>query len=368
MIEELYKKTGSGPEVKIELPGENRFNNNDNKLINNELYYVSTINGKSELHIFSFTDNKSRKLCSLGRWNPMDGWLADMKFINDEFYVVLHSGDLTMGSEDLYKLENGVLKEITGVKEFISFDVEGKFLYYTDFHPILYCTENLFRMNMETGEKQTLAEKEFTYGISRTVHEQGGTSYTASNSFYIKDGYVYVLGYKENDPGDKASVYKISLDGQTKNKLTPPVKTFWLVDQAIYYLDSSTGYLATVDLEGNNKKTLVDKSILDLKFFDGNIYYTVGKDTGTGARLGKLYKYNLSSGQEIKLSNQSVSEFLIGKTGIYYKAEGYDLGLYKIGANGQSICLVDDTISSFLLTDSGVVYTMRYMEGIYTVE
>lgn len=260
-----------------------------------------------------------------------------------------------------------MLREIAGAKSFIDFDVEGGFLYYTDFHPMNW-TENLFRVNMETGEKETLGEKDFTYGISRTIQDQGGTSYSSNSAFYIKNGYIYTLGYKESDGEDRASVYKISLDGKTRDKLTPPVRTFWLVDNEIYYIDLDTGYLLSVDTEGNNKKTLVDRSIIDLKFFKENIYYTAGRNNGTDARLGELYKYDIPGGNEIKLSDKLVSEFLIGETGIYYKAEGYDLGLYKVDENGTNVCLVDDSIDSFLLTDTGVVYTMRYMEGIYTAK
>lgn len=363
-VKELYKKTGSDPEVKIELPGETKFSNS--KIINNELYYVSIINGKSELHVFNFSDNKSRKLCALGQWNLDDGWLGGMEYVNNDFYIVLHSGDSTMGSENVYKLENGLLKEIAGAKSFINFDTAGEYFYYTDFRPMFF-NDNLVRVNMKTGEKETLGEKDFTYGISRTL-EQDKSSYSGNSSFYIKDTYIYTLGYKESDQKDKSSVYKISLDGKNQTKLTLPVKTFWLLDNKIYYTDLSTGYLVIVDLEGNNKKILVSKRVIDVKFFDGNIYYLASNDNGTNVRLGKLYKYNLASGQEVKLSDKSVSEFFVGKSGVYYKSEAYDLGLYKIDAKGKSLCLVDDSVYSSLFTDTGMVYTLRYIEGIYTVK
>ncbi len=364
-IQELYKITGSQKEVKIELPGEENFINS--KVINNELYYIAKNNGKIELDVFSFAHNKSRKLSGLGQWNPEDGlggWLGSMKYLNNEFYIVLHSGDNTMGSEVLYKLQNGQLTKITGAKSFISFDTAGEYLYYTDFQ-FPNAVDNLFRVNIKTGAKEKAGEKGFTYGISRTI-EGGGTSYSSNGSFFIKDGYIYTLGYKDMDQNAKSSVYKISLNSKTQRQLTSSAKTFWLQDDTIYYLDLSTGYLVKVDLEGKNKKTLVDKRIMDIQFFDGNIYYTAANGSTTNAKSGRFYKYNIASGQEVKLSDQSVSQFFVGKAGVYYKSDGYDLGLYKIDAKGKSVCLADDTIDTALLTDAGIVYTLRYVDGVYT--
>lgn len=363
-IDELFKKTDGKQEVKIELPGEERFGNY--KIINNELYYVTVINNKSELHVYNFAENKSRKLCTLELWYPDDGWLSDMKYIDNEFYIVVHSGDWTMGSEALYKMENSMLKRITGAKSFISFDKAGEYIYYADFTPMFNAADNLYRINIKTGEEENLGEKGFTYGINRTIEEQGGVSYSANSALYIKDGYIYTLGYKESDSEDKSSVYKISLDGKTQIKLTLPAREFWLIDSEIYYIDLSTGYLVRVYLEGNNKKTLVERKLMDINFFNGNIYYIADKDTGNTGSLGKLYKYNISNGLEIKLSDKLVSAFFIGKAGVYYKSEGYDLGLYKIDAKGRSACLVDDSIDIALLTDTGMVYTLIYKEGIYS--
>ncbi|MDD4753069.1 MAG: DUF5050 domain-containing protein, partial [Desulfitobacteriaceae bacterium] len=132
--------------------------------------------------------------------------------------------------------------------------------------------------------------------------------------------------------------------------------------------DLETGYLVRVDLEGNNKKTLVEKRIINIKFYNGNIYYTAIKENDKNAELGKLYKYNLISGQETKLSDKSVSSFFVGSAGVFYQAEGYDLGLYKFEENGRSLSIVDDTVYSALLTDTGMVYTLRYKDGVFTAK
>ena len=358
-VGELFKKAGNQQEFKVALPGEEDLRNS--KVINNELYYISKNNGKSELYVFNFTNNKSRKLCALGQWNPEDGWLGNIKYINNELYIILHTGDVTMGSDALYKVENGQLKEITGAKSFINFDVADGYFFYTDFG-MFSTADNFFKVNMKTGQKEGIGENGFSYGIFR----EGG-SYTGNSALFIKDGYIYTLGYKESDPKAKSAVYKISLTDKTQIQLTQPAKGFWLVNNAIYYLDLSTGYIAMVDLQGNNKKTIIDKRIVDVKFYNGDIYYTACQDSNTDAKSGTLYKYNINNGQKIKLSEQSASEFYVGKAGVFYKSDGYDLGLYKIDAKGKGVCLVADMINTALLTDAGLVYTLRYVEGVYTV-
>ncbi|MDS1030140.1 DUF5050 domain-containing protein [Bacillota bacterium LX-D] len=357
----LYEKTGNKQAIKIELPGEESFTNC--QLINNELYYFSKVNGKNELHVFNFASNKSRKLCTIEQWNPGDGWLGDMKILDKDFYVVLHSGDITMGGESVYKLENEQLKEIAGGKSITNFAAAGEYFYYTDFRFMTNTADNLFKLNLNTREKEKLGINGYTYGIFRTIDEQG-VSYSGNSPFYLEDGYIYTLGYQESDEKDLPCIYKISTDGKTQSKLTEPAQKFWLIDQTIYYIDLNTGYLVRADLEGNNQKILVAKKVIDCKFLDGNIYYTVNKYNNTD-NLGKLYKYNIASGKETKLSEQSASEFFVGKAGVYFKSDGYDLGLYKIDAPGKISCLVADSIDTALLTDSGIVYTLRYQERVY---
>jgi hypothetical protein len=269
--------------------------------------------------------------------------------------------------ENLYKLENGELKEIADGKSFTHFDVAGDYLYFTVFHPMANWANNLFRINLITGEKENLGDPEFTYGILRKAHDDGSVSYSGE-SLYLDEENIYTLGHKESDPLDQSSVYKISRDGTVQEKITPPAQRFWLVNKKVYYEDSTTGCLVQTDLEGNNRKTITDKRVIDVKFFNGNIYYTAAKEDRGNLRLGELYKYNIAEDREIKLSDKPVHDFYVGKAGVYYNGAGYELGLYKINAQGKNTCLVEDSLYTTLLTDSGIVYTLRYEDGIYFLQ
>ncbi|NLO89435.1 MAG: DUF5050 domain-containing protein [Clostridia bacterium] len=292
--------------------------------------------------------------------------MKDVKYINDKLFVVLHYGDLTMGAEAIYRVENQRPTQIVQGKEITNFDVDGDNLYYTDFRFMSQASGNLYKVNIQRGDTEKLGDPEYTYGVFRLVDENG-ISYSGDVSFNLRDGFIFTLGYQEDNQEDKPGVYKISVADGNHQKLAGSAKTFWLVGRDVYYIDLTTGNLARVDWDGNNHETLVSRKVLDIKFHDGSIYYIASKDRNTGFPLGQLYKYSLAAGRETKLNDKMVSQFYAGRVGVFYKAEGYDLGLYKIAADGSSICITDDSVENVLMTDAGPVYTLRYEKGVYTV-
>lgn len=362
----LYKKEGNQPAVKVELPGSEKLHHR--RLINGELYYVTVINGKSELHVYNPGDEQSKKVCSLGDWTANDGWLADVKYFNDdELYIILHYGDLTMGSETLYRVEEDRIEEIVRVKTMGAYQIEGNDLYYLDVN-FMSTNDNLFRLNLETGEKERLGQEGYAYGIYRSVDGWSTGYHWSDTGLCLRDGYIYALGYPESDLEVPTAIYRISTVDGSHEKLSGPAQAFWLEDEILYYVEPGTGNLLKADLEGNNQEVLVNRPVANVKFHGGNIYYIASSGETTDPQLGYLYKYDLSRGQEIRLSKTLISDYEVGKQGIFYKGEGYDLGLYKIEAGGNHVCITDDTVDMMLLTDEGLLYTLRYQEGIFRAE
>ncbi|WP_373231901.1 DUF5050 domain-containing protein [Cohnella sp.] len=364
-IDKMYKKADGQKEVQVQLPGTLDLENR--RFINDELYYVSMVNNKWELDVFNFANNKSRKMVELDQWVPRDGWLEDIKYIDNELYIILHYGDGTMGGETLYKVVNGTLKNVVYAKNFINYIKAGEYIYHTDIHHMSVGDDNLNRVDMKTGEVTSIGQPGYAYGIYRTIEDQGGIRFSGNGALYIKDDYLYTLGYKDSDPKDEGSVYKINLADQTQVKLTSAAKQFWIEDNKIYYIDSKTGYLGRVDLDGNNNQILVERKAGHVQFFNGSIYYN---DNLSGGFFdpGELYRYDIEDEKEVKLSDKPVSSFFVGKAGVYYVSNGYDLGLYKIDAGGHNVRFVKDSIDRGILTDAGMVYTMTYKEGIYSVK
>ncbi len=363
VTEELYRKVEGQKEAKIQIPGSPVFATA--RAIGNELYYVSVVNHITELHAFNFADNSSREICAIEQWNPMDGWLADVTYVDNELYINLHYGDLTMGAETLYKVDQaqGSLQEVMRTKSLIEFAKDGDYIYFTDFMFMSGPADNLYRLNTKTVERTPIGESGFVYGVHRTI-ENGGVGYSSSGALYVRDGYLYTLGYKESDLTDESAVYKINLADRTQVKLTSPTKQFWMVNDRIYYIDASSGYLKSVDSEGGNQQTLVERKVLHVEFYNGEIYYSANAN-GAGSNLGSLYRYNIANEQEVRLSDKSISSFYAGKAGVYYSSNGYEPGLYKIDEGGHNVSLVKDRIDRAILTDAGMVYTLVYEEGIY---
>jgi len=361
----LYKKVANGSEVKVDLPGEE--NLYQRYIIENGLYYASVVEGQSALYRYDLLTGRPERICALQEWSPDDGWLGGVKNIDDKLYVLLHRGDLTMGYDTIYSLENGDLKEVAGGKSILKWDIRDNEFYYPDFNFMGNPTNNLYKVNLASGEEENLGDQTYTYGIFRDVAPDGSVSYSGGEAFYLAGDYIYTLGYQDADQEDKPAVYKISTSGRDHWKLTGPVKTFWLVDDEIYYLDLATGYLVKTDLEGQKQEILIEQPVSAAEFTEDSIYYTVST-SDAGDTLGKLYKYNQSDGKTEQLSKQTVSQFWVDNSGVYYISEGYDLGLYKVGVKGENTCLVADSVDLIELTKDGLVYTLRYQEGIYTAK
>ncbi len=363
-VEQLYKKTDGKQEVQVQLPGKPVLHSA--KVINHELYYVSTVNHQGELDAFDFADNQYRKICAFEQWTPADGWLADVRYIDNELYVNLHSGELTMGGEALFKVDNGAAKMIANAHNFIQFIKAGDYLYETDFHPMVNEGKNLYRVNMQTGKFAIIEEPGYAYGIVRKS-DGHGTSLSGNRALYIKDGFLYTLGYKQSDLKDESAVYKINLADQTQVKLTPSTDRFWLADNRIYYIDSASGYLKSVDLNGTRNQLLVGRNVIDAQFYNGAFYYLTNAYDNQSTQ-GELYQYDITNGREVKLSDKSASSFYVGKAGIYYLSKNYDSGLYRVDADRQNVRLVKDSIDAAILSDEGMVYTLTYKKGIYAVK
>ncbi|MBP3964173.1 stalk domain-containing protein [Paenibacillus lignilyticus] len=187
-VQTLYSRTGKGKEVRIPLDGNP--NLNSAKLIGGELYYVTSVGSKDRLDAYRLVDRTTRTIGAITDWKSGDGWVSDIRMIEGELYVVLHSGDYTMGSESLYKLKQGVLKPITNAKEFIQYVKSGNQLYYSDFNPMFGSGgDNLTQIDLMTGKETAIGEPGFTYGVHVSV-TSSYVGYGSNRTMYVQDGYL----------------------------------------------------------------------------------------------------------------------------------------------------------------------------------
>ena len=79
-----------------------------------------------------------------------------------------------------------------------------------------------------------------------------------------------------------------------------PTSQFWIANAKIYYIETTTKYLITIDLEGNGKKTLISKPIAQAKFHGKSFYYTL-LNKNNDLTMG-LYKYTLDASEPVRIS------------------------------------------------------------------
>ncbi|MGU3471816.1 DUF5050 domain-containing protein [Paenibacillus sp. D51F] len=364
IIQKLYRKTDGQKEAAIELPGNPVFD--QAKVIGQKLYYVTTVNKSAELHAYDLASGKSDAVAKLPSWKPENGWVAGIETIDKDLYIILHTGDLTVGSETLYRVDNGTIVKVVDARSIIHYVKSGEALYLTDFDPMAKMEDNLSRVDLKTGKKEAFGQPGFAYLINRTSNGQG-LGYSSVGSMYARDGYLYALGYKASDEADESAVYKISLGDQTQTKLTGSAASFWMEGSRIYYVEAKTGHVMSAGIDGSGAKTLVSRKAAQIQFSAGAIYYKVNA-TGSDYDPGELFRYDLASGKETKLAAQPVSSYYAGTAGVYYLSGGYEPGIYRIDPNGGQVRVAVDNIASAILTEEGMVYSMTYKEGIYAVK
>ncbi|WP_157272781.1 copper amine oxidase N-terminal domain-containing protein [Paenibacillus daejeonensis] len=362
----LYKRgVGQQTGELITLPGNPQLGTA--KLVGQELFFLTQTEQGTSLYAYHLGNESIRKISDVANWDPTWGWLGEIRYIDGELYVILHYGDNTMGSDTLYLAKDGRLEEVTWAKSFINYAFDDAFLYATDFRFMYGMENNLFRVDKATGERSDVGVPEYAYGVIRE-YSPTAESYRHHEALYIRDGIVYALGYLGEDRQDVAAVYRIDPESRTHTKLTGHAEDFWLIDEHIYYVDGVDGFLKAVDKDGGESWIVLNMQMKNVQFVDGSFYFM--KPSHPDASTGVLYQYFVGQFVAQNLLKQRselpVSSYEVGKSGLYYIQQGYDPGLFKVGADGRSTRLVSDNVHSTALSDDGIVYTLAYEKGIFS--
>ncbi|MGL4737774.1 MAG: DUF5050 domain-containing protein [Cellulosilyticaceae bacterium] len=339
------------------------------KPVGDAIYYTSTIKEETLLYSYSLVDGKSTKLANMSQdvhWNEADDSIQDIRWIDGKCYIRLHYFDWTMGGEEMALLENGKLRDIGSAKAFLKWDVVGDNLYYIDsLSAHGPDANNLFRKNLTTGEVTQL-------GDEKTMFYEGNSNpndldnWYGEQAFEIHDGKLFAMGFDLADEYRKKHyVYSVDLATGEQKRVTVLADQFRIIDQTLYYIDGSAGYLVRCDLDGGNKKTLIQQKIKEWVYQDGSFYYTYADQTGKV--YPGVYKYHIASGNRVKVSDHKVCTLAQNTSGIYYITHGYDEGIYKMTAKGN-ICLVRDTPKYIKDTGKVLLYTLAFEPGVFVAK
>ncbi|WP_059046778.1 stalk domain-containing protein [Paenibacillus rubinfantis] len=365
--EQLFRQTGSNKATRVQVPGKPVFHSG--KRIGDIFYYVSTVSNQAYLFAYDLKKQQPEKVASLGDWRPEDGWLTEVRKLDNELLVNLHVGDLTMGGDMLYRVKNGALEEVLSAKSLTSVTADQEALYSTDFRFMTEMANNLSRLDLTTGETALLGEPGYAYGVARSVEENGGVGFRSDSTLVLKDGALYAIGFNDSDPQDPNSVYRIDTTGRKHVKLVSGASQFWLTGKQLYYLEESSGRLMRTALNGGETPAAMSSQrISQLQMYENVFYYTSVGDKGM-----ELFRLDPTTGQEKKLAALTPgatadTTFEVNKSGVYYVNRGYEPGIYHISSDGKERRLSKDTVDQSVLTDSGMIYTLVYKEGVYSVK
>jgi|GEM_PF-1386010 len=359
--ETLYRQNSGEKEGHIvSLPGNPSLS--AAKLSGDELFFLTQTESGTGLYAYDLDKGESRRVADVAKWDPTWGWLEDVRRIDNNLYVNLHYGDLTMGNETLYRLEGGKLVEVASAKSFIDYKLDDSALYAMDFQLMNDMRDNLTRYDRQSGARTVLGEPGYAYGVNRVISEDS-VSHATRPSMVVRDQAVYALGYDEQDPKDATAVYRIDGKGRSHTRLTGPADDFWLVGETLYYLDSEDGLLKAAGLQGGASRTVIDKPVRDVRYADGSFYYTI--PSSKGAETGILYQYIIASGLLKQRSELPVTEYAVSGSGLYYIQQGYAPGLFKVTADGRNVRLVADNVRTIAASEDGVVYNLMYETGVF---
>lgn len=321
---------------------------------------------------FYYVVNSSRGL-NLERFNlaTMESHVAWQMAVDEEFncvsqviptgealYVVIHNGDGIMGDEELYKIVNGKCEKLITCSQFGSLIIEGDMIYYSEMSNGLN-PQNMNCYNQKTKKNSTVGSQGYVYDMEVSLVNDEAYSYGICSNAFIRDGKLYTLAYKEGS-SEKQAVCSIDLKTNEQKQITKPTANYWMNGDHIYYIESATGYIKTVDLEGNGEKTLVSTPVQKADLQNNCLYYT--KQSGNEQLGNGLYVYGLDTGVTTTISDESIKDFKVSGKRIAYVTAGYAPGIYKwIG--GKSTLLESRMLDSYTIGEGSVVYTLKYEKG-----
>ncbi len=367
-VTELYYYK-DGQSFKINLAGDPKismpYDLEGKNIVGDSLYYPTKISLETKLYRLDFATNSSAEICSLSADSV--GWSLDdegnfdgVSCLGQNTYVVLHSGDGTMGGDTIYHLINNSLAHIGDPKKLLSIAQVGTKLYYTSLDCMGMTENNLFYFDLAKDETvANIALDGYTYDIVRKTTESS-ISYGVSagmKGLAVKNGFIYAMLYPEKAKKDNRNVVRIDTAGNTQTILPIEVNKFWLIEDGIVYQEYTSGKLMKSDFAGNNTKVLVDQNLGMINIYGNDIYYTVTDEAG-------LFYIEALTGTVKKLSDIVTDDILINQSGVYFINKSYDAGIFKISGDKASK-IADGFIQEYINTDGGILYNKRGSAEVY---
>lgn len=324
------------------------------QMVGHKLYYIAENKNGRALECLDLAAQKTEVVWQIGE-NQRFERIAQIIPKEDALYVVTHDGDLTMGSEELYKIVNQKGEAVGECHGFGSVLINGDMIYHTEMDNWL-TPQNIGCYDQKTKQSAKIGNSDYVYDMAVSLVNGELGSYGICSSAVIQDGKLYTLAYK-NESAEGPVVCSIDLATNEQKNLTLPAEKFWLSGNHIYYIETATRYLKTVDLEGNGEKTLVSTAVKDADLKNNCLYYTKqvsSKEQGSG-----LYVYGLGTGVTTTINEAPIKDFKVTGKRVAYITGGYNPGIYK-WAEGKNTLLESKLIGEYTLGEGCIFYKPAY--------
>lgn len=325
-------------------------------IVDYAFYYIVEKGKGRVLEKFDLTTMQAQVVWQIP--NNVDmSWISKFIPMGDTLYIATHKGDLTMGGETLYKIENGKSSELISCHQFGGLEISGDMIYYTSLENIIEFY-NIGAYNQKTKKAVPIGTEGYAYDLEVDVspsEEVGIGSYGIQGNIHINNDKLYILAYKVGS-NEKQAVCSIDLNTNEQKKLTTPATHFWMNNNHIYYIEEATGFVKVVDLDGNGEKILVNVPVHNVELKNNCLYYT---KKGTNSLIGEgLYIYGLTTGQTTTVSEKPIKQFKVSGKRIGYEVAGYAPSIYK-WMDGKNTMLVEGIIRSIDIGEGSIGYRLE---------
>lgn len=147
---------------------------------------------------------------------------------------------------------------------------------------------------------------------------------------------------------DDLKLYEINLNSRDLKNVVPAYSKVWFADK-IYFIDSKTRYLKSVDFNGEKEKVLINTPIENAEVINGQCYYTL-KDATQG-----LFKMDLKSLSAYKVLSIKPQTIMVNNHLVGGVSDGAEPGFY-VSQNGKTKRVIAGRFNDIKLVGPTLLY------------
>lgn len=247
---------------------------------------------------------------------------------NGGYAVSYRDGVLYANPEDYdalyYRQKDGTTEKIAGKRYYYEMSVSGDSLYYVSGKP-----GSVWRLSLNTkAEKKLIGQR-------------------VGNLLVYQDK----LFYRLSEDDDWGKLFCSDLNGNHKKFLAENVRDFCVYEDRIYYSDFRENTICSMKTDGSEAKILQSADVSGLFAENGCLVYA---DRNRG---GKLFTYNLLTGKETCICEDTCWNINGNTERIFYRNQSDGGSLYSIRFDGtDKQCLIRANIHGIVVLENELFY------------